>query len=295
MLSDRPYMRSGYPRETTSALTWILCATMAGAVLQFAFHQLGNDSVLRLLALSLVGIQDWQLWTLVSYALLHDGLLHLLVNGLMLYLLGREVAPLLGSARFLQFYLFAAALGAGAWLLLNVLGDGSGFLIGSSACVIATLIFFACVYPEREITFLVFFILPVTLKPKVFAWILVGLECAGLALCEVPGAAFPTSIAHSAHLGGALAAWLFYRFVYAAGGLDRVAPTIELPHWFRRRKADAVGPASPRPSQPEEPAPRDLRAEVDRILDKINAHGFGALTENEKRVLDDAKEMLSRR
>ena len=36
------------------------------------------------------------------------------------------------------------------------------------------------------------------------------------------------------------------------------------------------------------------QAEVDRILDKINSHGFGALTPEEKRILDDAKDLLSR-
>jgi hypothetical protein len=38
-----------------------------------------------------------------------------------------------------------------------------------------------------------------------------------------------------------------------------------------------------------------IRAEVDRILDKINSEGFNALTADEKRVLDDAKDLLSRR
>ena len=37
-----------------------------------------------------------------------------------------------------------------------------------------------------------------------------------------------------------------------------------------------------------------LRAEVDRVLDKINSQGFGALTEEEKRLLDEAKDLLSR-
>ena len=39
----------------------------------------------------------------------------------------------------------------------------------------------------------------------------------------------------------------------------------------------------------------DLRAEVDRILDKINSSGFGALTAEEKRVLDEARDLMSRR
>jgi len=29
-------------------------------------------------------------------------------------------------------------------------------------------------------------------------------------------------------------------------------------------------------------------------LDKINSRGFGALTDDEKRILDEAKDMLSR-
>mgnify|MGYP006139679347 CR=1 FL=1 len=36
------------------------------------------------------------------------------------------------------------------------------------------------------------------------------------------------------------------------------------------------------------------RTEVDRILDKINSQGFASLTPDEKRVLDDAKDLLSR-
>ena len=39
----------------------------------------------------------------------------------------------------------------------------------------------------------------------------------------------------------------------------------------------------------------NLRAEVDRILDKINSQGFGALTAEEKRILDEARDLLSRR
>jgi hypothetical protein len=38
-----------------------------------------------------------------------------------------------------------------------------------------------------------------------------------------------------------------------------------------------------------------LRAEVDRILDKINSQGFGSLSADEKRVLDEAKDLIGRR
>jgi hypothetical protein len=91
-----------------------------------------------------------------------------------------------------------------------------------------------------------------------------------------------------------LAGWLFYHFVQEGG-------------WWSRRRAAAAAtramtrqaksaPAAKSVARAAEPAgTAELRAEVDRILDKINSHGFGALTPEEKRRLDDARDLLSRR
>jgi membrane associated rhomboid family serine protease len=298
MLSDRSYMRGDYPRGTTSALTWVLCATVAGAVLQWTFAQWGQDAFAKAAELTASGLFNGRVWTPFTYVLLHDGLLHLAFNCLGLFFLGREVVPLLGNRRFLQFYLAAALAGAICWLGV-ALWSGGGALAGASACVSALFIFFACVYPEREITFLLFFVLPVTVRPKILAWCLLGFELLGFVFSEIPGAIFPSAIDHSAHLGGMLAGFLYYRFIYARFGDDGVAtsPVIELPAWLRRAKKEAapsaravkVNVASGTPR-----APANLRAEVDRILDKINSDGFGALTEQEKKILDDAKDLLSR-
>ena len=57
----------------------------------------------------------------------------------------------------------------------------------------------------------------------------------------------------------------------------------------------AAKSAAPAAYQVNVGSPGDLRAEVDRILDKINSQGFGALTAEEKRMLDEAKDLLSRR
>ena len=38
-----------------------------------------------------------------------------------------------------------------------------------------------------------------------------------------------------------------------------------------------------------------LRAEVDRILDKINSDGFPSLSAEEKRILDEARDVITRR
>jgi hypothetical protein len=39
---------------------------------------------------------------------------------------------------------------------------------------------------------------------------------------------------------------------------------------------------------------QSLQAEVDRILDKINEKGFGALSQDEKNTLDKAKGLLNK-
>jgi hypothetical protein len=68
-------------------------------------------------------------------------------------------------------------------------------------------------------------------------------------------------------------------------------PAVELPRWLRKTPRAARPPA-----YRVDPSNRDgLRAEVDRILDKINSEGFSALTPDERQILDEAKDLLSRR
>ncbi len=293
MLSDRTYMRQDYDRRPTPVVMWIISALIAGFVLQNIFDRwLGSNAFTALFALSANGARHGQVWGMVTYTLLHGGILHLLFNGLGIYFLGRELTPLLGTQRLLAVYAAAAIAGGLAWLAVHFFSGGT-VLIGASGCVAALFIVFACFYPDREVTFLIFFVLPVTLKPKVLAWILLGVDLLGFLFSELPGGPFDTGIAHSAHLGGMLAGWIYFRYFHANNGWDR-APSvlIGLPAWLHRKTARPQNPASPRVSTKQE---ANVRAQVDRILDKINSQGFGALTDAEKRTLDEAKDLLNRK
>lgn len=297
MLSDRSYMRSDYPRETTSTLTWILSAVIAGSVLQLVFERfLGSNVFLQLFALKPAGLLQAKIWTLVTYTFLHGGVLHLVLNCLGLFLIGREIAPMLGSRGFVQFYLSTAILGGLVWAAVHSWGPAPFPLVGASAVLAGMFVFFACVAPEREITFLLFFVLPITLKPKLLAWILLGVDALGFLFNELPGGTLDggAGIAHSAHLGGMLAGWLYYRLFYANNGWDRAAGGLFNFTFFRRRAKPPTSARTTVAPLGSLNGPSNLRAEVDRILDKINSHGFGALTEQEKRLLDDAKDLLSR-
>ena len=289
-------MRDDYPRQRTSVLVWLICGVIAGFMLQLVLGSAafgGGTAIETRFGLTISGVQAGRVWTLLTYGLLHSphNFLHIIVNVLALYLLGRELLPLLGARRFLG--LFAGALVGGALLWSAVHWRDNGILLGATAGVDALFIVFACFYPNQEFNFLLLFVLPVTLKPKHLATALVAIDVIGLLVYEIPHAPLPLgmSIASSSHLGGMAVGWLYFRFVHDAPWRRSPRADVELPRWLKRSHP-AVTP--PPLAETNVSTPEGVRAEVDRILDKINSHGLGSLTADEKRVLDEAKDFLSR-
>lgn len=300
MLSDRSYMRSDPGRTKPSFLVWFLGALVAVYVVHnLAFVWFRSDWVFRLFALSPEGLRSGHLWTPLTYALLHGSLTHLLLNGLGLFFLGRALQDEIGEVRLAQLTIFAAVLGAFSWAGVNFQRGGN--LLGASGVAMAYLGVFACLHPRRPITLLLFFILPVTILPIWMAAIFGGIDLLGLLFKELPHNGSLYGVAHSAHLGGLVAGWLFHRFVLAPAPSGRTS--VEAPAWVKRR-ADRPPPnysvnlpptpneRTARPETPSQPGSAAIRAEVDRILDKINLHGFGSLTDSERRTLDEARRYL---
>jgi membrane associated rhomboid family serine protease len=307
MISDRHYMRDDYKREPTSVLVWMISIIIAGFIIQNIFEKLlpgGNDTFARIAAMSPGGLLGGHVWKLLTYTFLHEGVLAVLFNCLMLWFLGRELRPLIGEKGLAWLYIAASVGGALAWFGVHL--AGGGFLHGATSVVCAFLVVFACIHPDRQMTLLLFFIIPVTIKPKYIAGIWALIALCGLAFSEIPARASGLGMNYSAQIGGMIAGFLFHRLVYLREWRNPDGRTqIELPRWLRRTKKAAAAAAAPKykvnvgadaaPSAPSAAtSPAELRAEVDRILDKINSEGFGALTAGEKRLLDEAKDALRR-
>jgi len=295
MLSDRQYMRDDYPKGGRGALTWLLSAIAAGFILVAAFERLFMSAAFTdWLQLTFSGLQKWHLWQLVSYSFIHPvadipSVFVVVFNLMSLYLLGREMESLLGTKRFLTLYFGAVLLGAVAWLAVNY--RFGGVLMGAWPGIAACLTLFACLNPDQEIRMLFLFV-PVTIRPKYLVWFVAAVECCGLAFWEIRGQISPLGYAHSAHLGGMLAGYLYYRLVHQREWLNPDGRSaIELPGWLRKsRKTAATTPAKFKVNLTNR---EDLKTEVDRILDKINSEGFNALTPEEKQLLDEARDQLS--
>ena len=293
MLSDRPYMRDSYGHSPFSALTWLICSIAGGFVIENIFLRSFGPNVAthftNLLTLSTDGISHGFVWTLVTHGLFHDpnNLFHLVFTLLALFLFGRAVLPEIGARRFLAVLTSAVALGGLAWLAVSW-GHG-GRLYGASAGVSALVVVFACLTPHQPITF---FMMDIGMRAKHLAIGLLAINALGLILLEIPGRDSWFAMAHSSQLGGMLAGWLYFQFAHQDASWAFRKPSIELPRWFRKNRKTAA----PAPTYTVNlSSGEDLRAEIDRILDKINSEGFQSLTAEEKKRLDHARDHLSRR
>ncbi|EDY80602.1 peptidase, S54 (rhomboid) family, putative [Verrucomicrobiia bacterium DG1235] len=295
---DRSYMTTSFEEKAKKTLIWIIGANIAVFVLQNIFDREGGPGYIgNFFAFHSDSLQSGMIWTPITYSFLHkvsNGLpLHLIGNMLGVFFLGRAVLPVLGQSRFLQLYFGASFVGAILWFVASF-QSGAGSVIGASAAVFALLTFFACLYPDREIQLLLFFVLPIRVKPRYLAYVMLAISVLGLFFQEL-FAARGAAIAHSAHLGGMLAGYLYYKYVYLPNPHDN-SGTISLSFagLFKRSKtAKSSAGYSYRVNVSKET--KDLKGEVDRILDKINSKGFGSLSANEKQILDEARDLLRKR
>lgn len=288
-------MRDKPERRGSSALTWLISALVAVFVVQNVVRIPGVGLGLEDgLALSPGALRAGHVWTLLTYGFLHStaNLLQVIAYVLALYLTGREVLPVTGARRFLG--LFGASLVAGGLAWCGLHWHQTGELVGASAAVCALIVVYACFYPNREISFVVFFVFPVTIRPKYLALTLLAVDLCGVVFYEVMHLPFPFYAAHSAHLGGMAAGWIYYRYIHdSRWSFASRRGDIELPRWVNQREAVSKGRAAP--AYTVNLGDRaHLRAEVDRILDKINSEGFAALSDAEKRLLDEAKDLIGR-
>jgi len=285
----------------TSIVTILLVITIAVFVLQQVLnvffpapHGRGNSFLWEWFALSGENFRGLKVWTVFSYGFLHSTqtIFHILGNMLGLFFIGRILEPMLGRQQFLLLYLGSMLVGGVVYLAFHL--GGFQYVVGASAAVFGILTLFCFLRPEQPITLLLFFVLPITVKPKWVFRVSLGITVAGLLFYELPGAS-GSVVAHSAHLGGMISGVLYYRFVYLRGGgffsrPDAARASVELPDWFKRRKRP---PTSQKINYTVNRSSRDeLQNEVDRILDKINATGFGSLSDSEKQTLDHAKDIL---
>lgn len=207
-------------------------------------------------------------WTLVTYMFLHGGFSHLFFNMLGLFFFGGRVEHRIGGRDFARLYLASGVAGA---LLSFVLAPGAA-IIGASGGVFGVSLAFAMFWPRERIY--IWGIVPVE------AWLLVALNTGFSVLSGFGG--LGGGVAHFAHLGGYLGAWLYLQVRERTSARARFS-----------RRVSGVPPAADRAVRRSFDQLRLdgvhalTRDEVNRILDKISAEGMGSLTAQERLFLSN--------
>jgi len=145
--------------------------------------------------------QPFQPFQVVSHMFMHGGTSHILFNMLTLYFLGPMVEMRIGHKKFLSLYLLS---GFGALILHFLLvylplGMVGVPIVGASGAVYGVLIAFAFLFPDMKLMLL---FPPIPIKAKYLA---LGLIAFGL-FAGTSGV--QQGVAHWAHLGGALTAFI---------------------------------------------------------------------------------------
>jgi membrane associated rhomboid family serine protease len=303
-------MRDQRPaREPISATAWVVGVLVGFFILNLIQESAGAD----LLGWAMLRESAPLAWQWLTHALLHDGFWHLLGNCLVLWWTGAIVEREHGPRVLLAILAAGTLFGAFAWALTGLGGDRSGLLIGISSGVYALMLVALLDKLDHQITLLLFFFLPVTLKVR---WLLIAITLftvLGWIFSELPGRQdWPYwqpawgvneggGIAHSAHLGGLVLGWLAYRRlnqtnlrVQDAQGYVNTSEPDDAGAIARDAYAaeDNSGGGGNEVKPSASLTKGQARAELDTLLDKISAGGFGSLTAGEKRRLEELSARL---
>lgn len=172
-----------------------------------SMHTYRQDAVTAYLSLFNVRTDCFKPYQLFTYMFAHGGFMHIFFNMLMLAFTGPILETFWGQKRFLLFYI-VTGVGAAVFSVLIDLyfGGGGGLMLGASGAIYGVLMGFGMLFPNMEVQLL---IPPIPIKAKYLVFFLFGLTF----VMDRSG-----SVAHFAHLGGIVVAFLFIKFWGGRGG-----------------------------------------------------------------------------
>lgn len=214
-------------------------------------------------------------WTIITYGFFHGSLGHIFWNMLLLYVAGGLMLNLFKARLLLNTFFVGIVVGGLIYLLsyniFPAFQSRSSMLIGSSAGVMAVLVFMASYMPNSPIRVFMF-----SVPLKYIALLFIFLDVVQIPTSNAGG--------HIAHLGGALWGYLYQREFLKGNDIGA---------WFMRM-VDAFTSLF-NASKPKKKTTKRTRGtktasgvdqkKVDAILDKIAASGYESLTKAEKEYL----------
>ena len=211
-------------------------------------------------------------WQIFTYMFLHGGIIHIFLNLLALWMFGGDVERSLGSRNFFKYYV---GCGVFAGICALVFEFNSTIpIIGASGAIFGILTAFGMLFPERVITLLLFFVIPVRAKAKYFVIAFAALTFFQCLMSSGGG------IAYFAHLGGIVFGYAYFKNFLSVKTFFESFPDNIHAVLFKKKVT------------PEIPPDIYISEEIDPILEKISREGMHSLTRREKKLLQKARDKL---
>lgn len=240
---------------------WVLRLIIANVVMYF----LTTASPALMSALTFVPAYVlFRPWTLVTYMFLHVGFQHIFFNMLGLFFFGPRLEMELGSNKFLMLYFVSGITGA----LVSFAFSPMTQIVGASGGVFGVELGFAYFWPRMPIY--IWGVIPIEAR-----WLVVGMTI----LSIYGGMGFAMNgVAHFAHLGGFLGAYIYLKLFYKR--YEPAAPAVQRPPDVRPEDVDRWSKIQ------REKLHIVNREELDRIMNKMNTSGVQSLTATERAFLE---------
>ena len=216
----------------------------------------------------------FQPWSLITYSFIHADLWHLIFNMLWLYTASRYFLTLFDTARLFTVY-FLGVFFAGLTFLFSysLFLTSSAYLVGSSAGVMAVLIFIATYTPNQPIRIFIF---------NIKLWQLGAFFVVIDLLQLTSGVNFGGRLAHLVGAGiGYFMASQLLKGVEIADGLQNYFRQGFRVNFTRKKRSFKVY----RNKKKTSAEPLSDQEKIDSILDKISASGYESLSAEEKEYL----------
>jgi len=227
----------------------------------------------------------WKPWSLLTYAFLHAGFLHILFNMLMLVFAGRLFLTFFTQKQMFGLYLLSGIFAALIFILsyntLPLLAErGVTKMVGASASIMSILIATAVYAPYYQVRLL----LIGTVKLWHIAIVFVVLDLISASVGNSGG--------HLAHLAGALFGFIYVKALKSGTDFTKGISwlTDSVINIFKPRKSVPFKKVHRNSVPVQRPivkaVEKDItQKQVDDILDKISKSGYDSLTAAEKEFL----------
>lgn len=280
-----------YKQSTFMKLIFMNVAVFLIIQMSMVFGRLGNieGDVAKFLSDAFAMPTDlsdylYHPWTIVTSMFAHFGFLHILLNMVMLYFVGRMFEQIYDGRRLLYTYILGGLAGGALEILAHLVFPGLygqyTSVVGASGAVMALFILIGFSQPQLKVSLLIF-------PPIRIIWVAVFYIAVDFFRLGTND-----GVAHFAHIGGAIIGFVGSQNLTSSSNLINSFQRFceRFINLFRRKERHRLkvkrGADVRNMTDEEYNADASARQrKIDKILDKISKSGYESLSKSEKDFL----------